>query len=219
MTKKGLKLPVLDLSGKKVKEVDLPESVFAAKINLPLMAQAVRVYLSNQRKAFAKTKRRGEVRGSGRKIGRQKGTGRARHGDRYAPIFVGGGKAHGPKGNQAYHLALPKKMKRAALFSALTAKFNDGKIFIVDGLEKIEPKAKKGEELIVRLMGNDFDKEKDHLLVLPEMWPNPKRSFNNLPYISLSLLSSLNPYLVLAHDCLIFDLKAVKKLSKKEKNG
>lgn len=223
MVKRSLKVPVLDLSGKKVKEIDLPSDIFAAKINAPLMAQAVRVYLSNQRKAFAKVKTRAEVRGSGRKIWRQKGTGNARHGDRYAPIFVGGGKAHGPRGNQAYHLTLPKKMRKKALASALTAKLNEGKVIVISGLEKLKPKTKKGEQLITKVIGQDFNKSRVYLLILPEMWPKTKRGLGNLPYLDLSLLSGLNSYLVLRHDYLIFALEALKgwpkKESKKEKNG
>ncbi len=104
-------MPTVDLfliSGEKAGKVTLPSEIFAAKINNQLMAQAVRVFLANQRKARAKTKTRGKVEGSGKKIWAQKGTGRARHGDRYAPIFVGGGISHGPTGKENFKLKMRK---------------------------------------------------------------------------------------------------------------
>src|SRR3989338_4775942 len=93
----SLTVPVLDVSGKKTGTVTLPKEIFAVTVSPKLIAQAARVYSANQRQSSAKTKTRGEVTGSRRKVWRQKGTGRARHGDRYAPIFVGGGIAHGPR--------------------------------------------------------------------------------------------------------------------------
>jgi LSU ribosomal protein L4P len=140
------KTDLLDINGKKVGTINLPPEIFAAEVNPPLMAQAVRVYLANQRKAHPKTKTRAEVNRTKAKWYRQKGTGRARHGSRAAPIFVGGGVAHGPTGEQNYQLKMPKKMKKAALFSALTSKFKEKEILVVKGLEKIEPKPKKWQK-------------------------------------------------------------------------
>ena len=145
------KTNLLGLTGRKVGQINLPSEIFGAKINEPLMAQAVQAYLSNQRKAKAKAKHRGEVTGSRRKIWRQKGTGRARHGDRYAPIFVGGGVAHGPTGEENYSLKLTRKMRRVALISALSAKWKEQKILFVENLGTIEPKTKKAAQLLVKL--------------------------------------------------------------------
>src|SRR3989344_4194294 len=94
------KLPVFDHKGTKLTSMTVADGLFAAKINQALMDQAVRVYLSSQRRGLAKSKRRGEVKVTKAKVWRQKGTGRARHGSRNAPVFVGGGKAHGPTGEQ-----------------------------------------------------------------------------------------------------------------------
>ena len=116
-------LDVYSTSGKKTSTTSVKKKFFEAKINSSLMAQAIRVYLSNQRQAPAKTKSRGEVKVTKKKVWRQKGTGRARHGSRNAPIFVGGGKAHGPSGTQNYKLKMSKKMKKASLFSALSEQF------------------------------------------------------------------------------------------------
>jgi large subunit ribosomal protein L4 len=120
----GLKLSVYDLKGAIAESLTLPKEIFGAKINNSLMAQAVRVYLANQRRGTLKTKSRGEVAISTRKIYRQKGTGRARHGAKSAPIFVGGGIAFGPKPRD-FSMKLNQNMRRVALFSALSAKLRD----------------------------------------------------------------------------------------------
>lgn len=218
-TKKPIEWPVFDLTGKEKGRLVLPREVFAAKINSALMAQAVRVYLANQRQATAKTKTRGEVRGSGKKIWRQKGTGRARHGDRYAPIFVSGGVAHGPRGNQNYHLKLSKKMRQAALRSALTAKLKEKEVVLIDGLKKIEPKTKSAKEALVKVLKDNLDPKKDCLLVLPEKWEKTIRAFRNLPFVDISLVTNLNTYTVLNHDYLVFAPEAITKLAEGKKNG
>lgn len=132
---------IVGVSGKASGRITLPNELFGAKVNTQLMAQAVRVYLANQRVGTASTKTRGEVEGSTRKIYKQKGTGRARHGGVRAPIFVGGGIVFGPKPRD-FTLSFPKKMKRLALASALTSKFLEEKVIVVEGLERIEPKTK-----------------------------------------------------------------------------
>src|SRR5258708_4404168 len=163
--KSAITVSVYDTAGKEVETMSLPEEIFGAKINKVLMAQAVRVYLANQRQGNASTKTRGEVAGSTRKIYKQKGTGRARHGGIRAPIFVKGGIAHGPK-PQDHSLAMPKKMKRVALFSALTAKLADGQIKVISGLETLEPKTKVMMQTL-----NNFglaEKKANILLVMPD---------------------------------------------------
>jgi len=167
----GLKQSVYDLKGKVSESINLPEAIFGVKVNKTLMTQAVRVYLANQRRGTLSTKSRGEVKISTRKIYRQKGTGRARHGAASAPIFVGGGIAFGPKPRD-FSLKLNQNMKRVALFSALTAKLKDGEIKVITGLEKLEPKTakmadvlenlalngKKSQVLIIMPSGNEFKK-------------------------------------------------------------
>ena len=122
---------MVDVTGRRKGSVELPREIFGAKINEKLMAQAVRVYLVNQRQGTASTKTRGEVAGSTRKIYRQKGTGRARHGAIKAPIFVGGGIAMGPRPRK-FELKLSKQMRRKALFSALSFKLEEEKVSAVD---------------------------------------------------------------------------------------
>ncbi len=201
------KVNVLNLQGKKVSSIELPKEIFDAKINKDLMAQAVRVYLSNQRKARAKAKRRSEVKGSRRKIWRQKGTGRARHGDRYAPIFVGGGVAHGPTGEENWKLKLTKKMRRAALFSALTSKLKTDEIKVVKGLEKVKPKTKEMAQVLKKLA-----KEGKLTIVLSEKTENVILGARNIKGVSLVQASLLNTYQVLNGGTLILMKESIDKL-------
>ncbi|MCJ7792515.1 MAG: 50S ribosomal protein L4 [Candidatus Marinimicrobia bacterium] len=203
------KADLYTLTGRKTGQISLPKEIFAASINEQLMAQAIRVYLANQRKAGAKTKTRGEVIGSRRKIWRQKGTGRARHSDRYAPIFVGGGRAHGPTGEENYKLKMSKAMKKKALFSALTSKLKAEEIVVIKGLAKIEPKTKAMVKTIKNL---PLKKRKKVLLVLPSVLENVIRAGRNLAGLELVQANQLNPYQILNHDQLVFMEESLEKL-------
>jgi len=208
-----MKIDVFNTQGKKVGKIDLPKEIFLVKVNEKLLAQAVRVFLFNQRQGTVSTKTRGEVKGSSRKIYAQKGTGRARHGDRYAPIFVGGGRAHGPKPKD-WSRKLPKKMKRQALFSALSLKVKEKKILVLQGLEKIAPKTKKMVKVLENLKlqvrrGKLLEKT---LLVLPEKMEEIIRAGKNIANLKIALASNLNTYQVLNYERLIFLKKSIKVL-------
>lgn len=206
----GLKLSVYDLRGAVVESITLPKEIFDAKINNPLMAQAVRVHLANQRRGTLKTKSRGEVAISTRKIYRQKGTGRARHGAASAPIFVGGGIAFGPKPRD-FSLKLNQNMKKAALFSALSVKLKDGTIKIVANLEKIEPKTKKMADVIKHLGLNN--KKQQILLVLSAATDKDVvRAARNIKGITILSANQLNTYVVLASNEIVFMRKAIDSL-------
>ena len=204
-----MEINCFDTTGKKLKGVSVPKRIFGLKPNEKLLALAIRVYLSNQRKASAKTKTRGEVRGSRRKIWRQKGTGRARHGDKYAPIFVGGGVAHGPKGDQNFSLSLNQKMKRQALLSALAVKFNQNQILAVKGLDGLESKTKNFAQLIQALKLGD----KKVAFVLPKKEEKIIRGVKNLAKGRAVLVKMLNPYQILAQDYLVFMPEAISVLN------
>jgi len=204
------KVDVYTLSGTKSGQIELPKEIFAAKINESLMAQAVRVYLGNQRKALAKTKRRGEIALTTAKWFRQKGTGRARHGARSAPIFVGGGVAHGPSGEQNYHLKMPKKMKKQALFSALSSKFKNNEVMVIKDLAKIEPKTKKMKTVLEKLVKDD-----KATLVLSEKLENVFRAARNLKGLKLRQTNQLNVYEILNGGHLLFMKEAIEKLKEK----
>lgn len=145
----GLVVPVYTPTGEKKGTISLAKEVFGQAPDPALLAQVTRVYLANQRSAYPRTKSRGEVSISTRKIYRQKGTGGARHGAKSAPIFVGGGIAHGPKG-MAPRLTLPEKMKRLALAQSLSSKAKEGSLFVAD-FEKIEAKTKRVANLLKKI--------------------------------------------------------------------
>ncbi len=200
---------VYDISGKEIEMLNLPKEIFGAKVNLSLMAQAVRVYLANQRQGNASTKTRGEVTGSTRKIYRQKGTGRARHGGIRAPIFVKGGIAHGPK-PQDYSLVMPKKMKRKALFSALTAKASGKQVAVIAGLESIEPKTKVMAQILTHF--GLADKKAKVLLVMPHPNDTVTRAGRNLAGVTITAADRLNTYEILNAKSLVFMKDAIEKM-------
>jgi large subunit ribosomal protein L4 len=212
-----MKTKVFVTKGKST-SVDLPENYFDAPVNEQLVAQAVKVYLSNQRKAYPKAKTRGEVAGSRKKIWAQKGTGNARHGDQYAPIFVGGGVAHGPKGDQNYYKKMPKKMKRKAVQAVLTDRQKEDRVKVVKDLKDIKLKTKEAKKVLEKIFDKELPGEGSCLLVLPEKWENAHRAFRNLAEVNITYLSQLNAYLLLKHEYVIFALEAIKDLNKK-KNG
>jgi len=205
-------MPKLDLysavTAKKLEPISISAKIFNAKINESLMAQAVRVYLSNQRIASARTKDRGDVQVTHAKVWRQKGTGRARHGSRNAPIFVGGAKAHGPTGTQNYSLKLTQKMKQLSLASALTQQFKAKRILALSGLEKLQPKTKLFNQLINRLKLPP----RQILLVIDKPNPNISRASGNLPYLTLALSTNLNTYQVLKAKTIILTKEALTLL-------
>lgn len=206
---------VYNMEGKIVSKVNLPKEVFSAKVNDSLMAQAVRVYLANQRMGTASTKNRGEITGTTKKVWRQKGTGRARHGSRKAPIFVGGGVAFGPRPRD-YSLKIPKKMKRAALFSALSYKQNNGEIKLITGLEKILPKTKLMAKVVKKL---GFDSKKINvLLVMPDKakngFENVYRAGKNIEGLKILNANAINTYEVLDNQSVLFMKDAVLAVEK-----
>lgn len=197
--KAGISIPVLGVDGKRTGTIQLPKELFAAKVNKPLMAQAVRVYLANQREGGASTKTRGQVEGSTRKIYRQKGTGRARHGAIRAPIFVGGGIVFGPKPRD-YHLDMPKKMKRAALASALTSALEEGKVMVIDGLSAVT----KTKNMVSTLQATGST-----LLVISKDAGGVVRAARNIAFVDIMPMTNLHAYAVISHQKLVFMKEAL----------
>jgi large subunit ribosomal protein L4 len=204
-----LTIDVMDLAGKVVESFALPTEMFGEEVNKKLLAQAVRVYLANKRQGTASTKTRGEVDGSTRKIYRQKGTGRARHGSIRAPIFVKGGIVFGPKPRD-FSMTLPQKMRRKALFSALSAKLGDGEVRVLGGLEKIEPKTKLFAQALIKL-GFDSKKRK-LLLVTAGSVENVKKASRNIAGVSISPAKQLNAYDVLSNKHILFMKEAIDEM-------
>ena len=208
----GLKQSVYDTKGKVVESITLPKEVFGAKVNNHLMAQAVRVFLNNRRKGTVKTKSRGEVNKTTKKAYRQKGTGRARHGAMSAPIYVGGGVAFGPRPRD-YSMSFPQKMKRAALFSALSSKVQNGEVKVLTGLEKIEPKTK----LMVGVLKSLSVQEKNRkllLVVADAKDTNVKKAARNIKGVSTLDANLLNTYEVLDNKGIILMKGAIETIEK-----
>lgn len=205
----SLSTSVYNTKGKVVGKVTLPAEIFGAKINDKLMSQAVRVYLANQRQGTSKTKSRGEVNLTTAKIYRQKGTGRARHGAKSAPIFVGGGVAFGPKPRD-FSLKLPKKMRRLSLFSALSSKLKDNEIKVLSGFEKMEPKTK----IMATAIKNLDSKNKKILLVVPQSLVNIQRAARNIEGVKISPAEMLNTYEVLDTQAILILKDSIGVLSK-----
>lgn len=203
--KSAFAIDVFDTKGKVKEQMSLPKEIFGVEVNKKLLAQAVRVYLANQRSGAASTKTRGEVTGSTRKIYRQKGTGRARHGGIRAPIFVHGGIAHGPKPKD-HSLKFPQKMKKLALFSALSFAYQKGGLKIVSGLEKLPPKTKSMVEVLTRLslFAPKKGLQNNILLVDTKENKNVSRAARNIYGMTITKATQLNTYEVLRHRTLLF---------------
>lgn len=208
-----MKTDVFDLTGKKTGTLTLPASTFGVKVKPALLAQTVKAFLSNQRQGTKATKSRGQVTGSGKKVWRQKGTGRARHGDRYAPIFVGGGVAHGPTGQENYHHRLPAKIRRQALLAALSQKAAAKHIVVISTLATLKPKTK----LLAKLLHQtaNFTPSTKLVLILDQPVKPVDLAIKNLSGATRILAQNLNAYTVLQADRLVFTRDSLKLVTRK----
>ena len=203
-------MPVVDvvnLSGKKVGQVELADAVFGAKVNQDLLHEASRWYLRGLRRGTHKTKDKSEVSGAGRKLWRQKGTGRARVGSIRSPLWRHGGTVHGPEPRD-YSYALPKKMLLGALRSALSAKLAEQKLTIVDGWALDTHKTKALLSTLEKLSW-----KKSALLVAYGENRNLELASRNLASVKLSATNVLQAYDVLKHDLVLLSKDAAARLS------
>lgn len=200
------KVALYNIEGKEIGDVELNDAIFGAPINEGLMHQVVINQLANRRQGTVATKGRSSVRGGGRKPWRQKGTGRARVGSIRSPLWVGGGVTFGPSPRD-FSYTIPKKMRRAALKSALSAKLRDGEVIVIDKLSIDEPKTKTMVNILKAL-----NAEKKPLVVTAEWDTNIELSIRNIPKTLLLKSSGLNVYDLLNHDRVIFTQDAVKRL-------
>ena len=205
-----MKVDVFDMKGKKVKQVDLPADIFEAPINVDLMHQAYMRQLANARLGTHQTKVRGEVAGGGRKPWKQKGTGRARQGSIRAAQWKGGGRIHTPH-PRSYEQAMPKKMRRAALRSALSAKAAEAGIVVVDEIALDEPKTRFMADVLAGLVG-----ESSALVLMAEKdqaYDVAIRSADNIADAKVLLAGYLNIRDLLGYDKLVLPLKALDVLA------
>lgn len=197
-------VPVVNMQGEKVSEVELSPEIFDAPVNVPLMHQALVRQLANRRAGTHKTRTRSENNRTKSKWYRQKGTGRARHGSRNAPIFVGGGIAHGPM-PRSYEKKMPKKMRRAALRSALSVKAAEGQLVIVDELTMTAPKTKEMAATLRRLTSGGKT-----LVLLPERNETVELSVRNIPTALLLRTHYLNIRDLLNADSVVMSLASLE---------
>jgi large subunit ribosomal protein L4 len=201
-----MKVPVLSMAGTEVDSVELPADIFEVPVKVGLMHQAYVRQMANARQGTHKTQTRSEVQRSKSKWYRQKGTGRARHGSRNAPIFVGGGVAHGPKPRK-YTKKMPKKMRRAALRSLLSAKAAEEEILVVDKLALDAPSTREMAETLDALVG-----DKTAVVLLAERNEPVEKSVRNITGARTLRVGYLNVRDVLGHEMLIMPLDALEHI-------
>lgn len=201
-----VELEVRNWQNETVEKIHLPDEVFARPLNRHLLWHYTRVYLAHQRQGNASTKTRGEVSGSGRKLWRQKGTGRARIGSIRSPLWRHGGTVHGPKPRE-YDLKINQKEKREALRIALSEKVRANSLIILDSMKLEKPKTK---ELYTKL--RNFNLEKSVLLVDLSTNKELKLASRNIPKVNCLFLDSINAYEILKHKNLLISKEAVNKI-------
>jgi len=204
-----MKVNVLSMEGKKLREMELPAAIFEAPINIDLMHQAYVRQMANARLGTHETKVRGEVAGGGAKPFKQKGTGRARQGSRRAAQWVGGGRIHTPH-PRSYEQRMPKKMRQAALRSALSVKAAESEIVIVDDLKLDEHKTRLMVNALANLVGTS-----SALVVMPEKdqaYEMVMRSADNLEDAKVLLAGYLNIRDLFTYDKLVLPVKAIDAL-------
>ena len=200
------KLDVINVSGQKVSEIELNESVFGIEPNIPVMHEVVKNYLANQRQGTQSAKTRAEVSGGGRKPFRQKGTGNARQGSITAPHYIGGGVVFAPK-PRSYRYSLPKKVKRLALMSAFSAKVLENEMIVLDELTLSAPKTKD----MVNILNNIKVAGKKVLIVTGDVEQNVIKATSNLEGIKTTFVGEINVYDILNHDFFVVTKSAVEK--------
>jgi large subunit ribosomal protein L4 len=211
-----MKTSVYNDQHKAVKEISLPEGAFAVSWRPALVKQALEAQLNNARRPWAHAKTRGEVSGGGRKPWRQKGTGRARHGSTRSPIWVGGGKAHGPRADRDYSVKINKKMRSLAILSLLSKKNTDKEMKVYENFQ-LEKAKTKALEIIVRGMieATPRTKKFDVLLIPAAPQTALARAASNLGKVKVLPATSLNIYDLMNYKHLILGEGAVEVIAER----
>lgn len=198
-----MKTQVLNAKGKKIKEIELDPAVFEVKPNEALVHQVITAELANRRRGSASTKTRGKVRGGGVKPFRQKGTGRARAGSIRSPLWRGGGTIFGPQ-PKVYDLKIPRKMRRLALKSILSAKAMGSELIVIDKFGLEEPATKKAQTILDNLKA-----PRKVTVVLPNGEEIVEKSIRNLASAEAIYISEINSYQLLNNQALIITEEAL----------
>ena len=199
-------ITMLNMAGESVGEINLSDDIFGIEPNEYAVQATIKNYLANQRQGTQSAKTRGEVRGGGRKPFRQKGTGRHRQGSSTDPSQIGGGIVFAPKPRD-YRYSIPKKLKRLALKSALSAKVADNELIVIDELKFEAPKTKD----MVKLLEN-VKAQKKALIVMDEKDENVVRSAANIQGVRTALVSTMNVYEIVNHYSLVLTKAAAEKI-------
>ncbi|MDR1599937.1 MAG: 50S ribosomal protein L4 [Oscillospiraceae bacterium] len=199
------KVPLTSMEGLVVGEVELSDELFAAQVSVPAMHLVVRSIRANKRQGTKSALTRTEVRGGGRKIYRQKGTGNARHHGNRAPQFRHGGVVFAPKPRD-FVVAVPRKVRRLALKSALTCKLRDNEVTVLDRLELDAPKTRLMARALVSL-----GSPRKALIVVSESNETLLRAARNIPGVTMTHVGSLNVYDILAHDRFVITQDAARR--------
>jgi large subunit ribosomal protein L4 len=205
-----MKVDIFNIEGTKLREMELPASIFEAAVNMDLMHQAYTRQMANARLGTHETKTRSEVSGGGRKPWKQKGTGRARTGSTRAAQWVGGGRIHTPH-PRSYEQKMPKKMRQAALRSALTVKASESGIVVVDEFLLNEPKTRLMVEALSKLVGNS-----SVLVLMPEKdlaYENIMRCTDNIDDAKVLLAGYINIRDLFGYDKVVLPLKTLDVLT------
>lgn len=201
-----MQVEIINKENKKVGKADLPDDIFGTDVKKGLLHEIVRNHLANKRQGTASTKTRGLVRGGGRKPYKQKGTGRARAGSNRSPLWKGGGTVFGPQPRD-YSYRIPKKVKWAALSSALSAKFADDEVTVIDSINITEPKTKQVREFLDGIGINS-----GVLIIIPEKNEALELAARNIPKVNVARVNELNVYSILSHNRLLIVKDAVEKM-------
>ena len=197
---------VLNMAGAEAGSLELSDAIFGIEPNEFAVHEVIKNYLANQRQGTQSAKTRGDVRGGGRKPFRQKGTGRHRQGSTTDPSQVGGGVAFAPK-PRSYRYTVPKKVRRLAMFSALSSKVKENEIIVVDALDFAEPKTKEMIKFLEAVKA-----EKKALIVTESKNENVVKSANNIPGVATTTATQMNVYEIVGHGSFIITKDAVKKI-------
>lgn len=203
------KIPIYDLKGKVVENIQLDEKLFDGKVNMTLLYEAKKMYEANKRRGTASTKTRAEVSGGGKKPWRQKGTGRARVGSSRNPVWRGGGVVFGPKPRD-YSYSMPKKAMKAALLSSLNARLTEEMIKGIVKIELDEPKTRKFKAVI-----DNLKVEGKTLVVVEALTEEIKRSSGNLTKVSLKEGRNINARDILLNANIVIEKEALEKLAER----
>lgn len=202
---------IYNIDGKEAGKVKLPEDIFGLPWNADLVHQVVVSMMSNEREPIAHTKGRGEVRGGGIKPWKQKGTGRARHGSRRSPIWVGGGVTHGPSNEKNYSRKVNRKMKAKALFTIMSRKLKDGELLFVDGFGFTEPKTARAKEVLAKLgavkgfEGLSTKRRNAAYIAVAKRDANVSKSFGNFSNVEVDDVKNLNPLSLMKYKYLVIE--------------